>query len=509
MVLNQTQTQKLKALMLANNKPAYFVVDPSLKLLDWSDNLLGYGFYGLEKGIDSTEIFDFMVGHNPDEDLELPIVTMPTGIHGSVSSVRYGDEITVLILDASRDFEQQYLLQQKANDAQLLNLRLQSLLKELVSTRQELEEKNAKLAEASRLQSRFLSGVSHEFRTPLTSLIGYSEVLLEKTDDALCVEYLDIIRDSSKYMLALVENLLDHGRLDSNELSLQFSSINLVEFVESILNMLRPIAEKKGLELRGDIKPSDELILSIDEVRVRQCLLNLLNNAIKFTDRGWVQLIVNWQADELIIDVVDTGIGMDQEDIESLYAPFWQSQKHAQVGTGLGMTITQRLVDLMGGDISVKSELNTGTAVRLTIPAVIAEVHEVLALTPAEDSQEVDRSWKKILVVEDDSDIADLVMLRLKEWGYDAEHCHNGSEAIDWLESQFADMVLLDLNMPVMNGEQALKKIRARGNNVPVYIMSAKPLDIEGNDQFDAQGQIVKPLDFNLLQIIIADCLDC
>ncbi len=509
MPLNQTQTEKLKALMLANNKPAYFVLDDSLHLIDWSDNLSSYGFEGLEKGEDATDIFDFLIGFDPVEDLELPIVTMPSGIHGSVSSIRDGSEITVLILDASRDFGQQYLLQQKANDLQLLNLRLQSTLKELVNTRQELEEKNKKLAEASRLQSRFLSGVSHEFRTPLSSVIGYSDLLLEKAKDSTDKEHLNVISTSSKYMLSLVENLLDHGRLDSNELSLQFTSVNLTQFIQSIIGLLKPIAEKKGLELRCDIKTSPGFMLSIDDVRVQQCLINLLNNAIKFTNTGWVQLVVNWESDQLVFDVIDTGIGMDDDEIKSLYMPFWQSKKHLQVGTGLGMTITNRLVDLMGGELSVMSEPNKGTSIQMTISAVMAEVHETMMASSHEQEGADSRNWKKILLVEDDQDIADLVVLRLEDWGYDVAHCENGSLALEWLESNFADMVLMDLDMPVMSGEETINKMRESKNSTPIYIMSAKPLDIGGDHGLDAQGQLLKPVNFELLRAVVANCLDC
>jgi len=310
-------------------------------------------------------------------------------------------------------------------------------------------------------------------------------------------------------MLSLVENLLDHGRLDSNELSLQFSSINLSDFINSVVTMLRPIAEKKGLELRLDLKTSPDFMVSVDEVRVQQCLINLLNNAIKFTDSGWIQLIVNWSSDQLILDVIDTGIGMDDQELKLLCMPFWQSEKHLQVGTGLGMTITSRLIELMDGELSVRSELNRGTSIQMTIAAVIAEEHETIALSAHKQPDSDARVWKKILIVEDDSDIADLVALRLQEWGYEVEHCENGFLALEWLKLNYADMVLMDLDMPVMGGEEAVRKIREFGNETPIYIMSAKPLDIDGDTNLDAQGQLLKPVSFDLLRAVVADCLDC
>jgi len=376
MPLTQTQTQKLKALMLANSKPAFFVVNESLTLLDWSDDLIGYGYEGLVKGVDCTDVFDFMVGFDPAEDMQLPVITMPSGVHGSVSTIREGNEITILILDASRDFEQQYLLQQKANDMQLMNIRLQALLKEIVVTRKELEQKNEKLEEVSRLQSRFLSGVSHEFRTPLSSLIGYSDLLLSNENSDKTKEYVDVISANSKYMLSLVENLLDHGRLDSDELTLQFYEVEILGLIQSVVGMFQPLAEKKGIQLLLDIDVDSSLTLSMDEVRVQQCIVNLLNNAIKFTESGSVKLVVRWSDDELVVHVIDTGIGMDEKEMESLFNPFWQSKNHKQIGTGLGMTITSRLVELMGGEISVESVIGQGTDVRLEILAVSSDFNE-------------------------------------------------------------------------------------------------------------------------------------
>jgi len=169
------------------------------------------------------------------------------------------------------------------------------------------------------LQSRFLSGVSHEFRTPLSSLIGYSDLLLSNENSDKTKEYVDVISANSKYMLSLVENLLDHGRLDSDELTLQFYDVGLLEFIQSIVEMFHPLAEKRGIQLILDIDVDSSLTLSMDEVRIQQCVVNLLNNAIKFTESGSVRLIVRWTDNELAINVVDTGIGMDEKEMESFH----------------------------------------------------------------------------------------------------------------------------------------------------------------------------------------------
>lgn len=498
MALTQSQTQKLKALMLASHKPAFFIIDFDMRLLEWSDGLDLYGFFGLEKGADATEVFDFLVGYSGEEELELSIVSMPSGIHASVSSVIEDDRINVLILDASHDFEQQYLLQQKANDAQLYNMRMQKLMHELVETQKLLEQKNQQLAESARLQSRFLSGVSHEFRTPLTSLIGFTDVLHEKISDQESIEQLAIIRGSAKYMLSLVENLLDHGRLDSSGLSLQFSTVNIEELITVIYKMLEPLASAKGLRLTTQINVPQKHV-EIDSVRVQQCIINVANNAIKFTESGSVNIQVDWQDQLLKISVHDTGIGMDADEINYLFKAFWQSNRHDQPGTGLGMTITKRLLEMMGGDLFISSTSGEGTKAELHVPASFSEKENV---NISEPSIKRDNSQYHILLVEDDEDIADLLKLKLSSWGYQqVSHCANGHECIKWVGLNQVDLILMDLTMPIMNGEDALKYLRETGCKTPIYIMSAKPLP-EGS-MIDAQGQLLKPIDFELLNKVL------
>ena len=499
MSLTLSQTQKLKALMLASHKPAFFVINEKMQLLEWSDHLDIYGFTDFNKFDDASEIFDFLVGYDGKEELELPIVSMPSGVHASVSSVIEDKQINILILDASRDFEQQYLLQQKANDAQLYNMRMKKLMHELVETQKLLEHKNQQLAESARLQSRFLSGVSHEFRTPLTSLIGFTEVLKDKLTEQESVEQLNIIRGSARYMLSLVENLLDHGRLDSEGLSLQFSTVNVTEFINIIFKMLEPLADAKNIQLKKEIVcPVEEL--SFDPIRVQQCIINVVNNAIKFTEKGAVRIQVGWREDTLNVDVVDTGIGMSDQEVDSLFNAFWQSKNHDQPGTGLGMTITSRLVEMMGGDLTVQSKKGVGTRVRLQLPASIAKNQQTATI-----NAEVRRNNNEyhILIVEDDDDIADLVELKLSDWGYQFSRCKNGHECIKWIGPNQTDLILMDLSMPVMTGEDALKFLRETGCSIPVYIMSAKP--IEEGKILDAQGQILKPIDFEMLNKVLHD----
>jgi len=182
---------------------------------------------------------------------------------------------------------------------------------------------------------------------------------------------------------------------------------------------------------------------------------------------------------------------MTPEELGSLFTAFWQSDQHDQPGTGLGMTITKRLLEMMGGDLSINSEQGQGTTVTLNIPANLAEKNDVAENIPA---IERDNGKYHILLVEDDEDIADLLMLKLSSWGYQVSHCVNGHECIKWIGPNQVDLILMDLYMPILNGQDALKYLRETGCKTPVYIMSAKPLP--DGSMVDAQGQFLKPIDF-------------
>jgi len=171
---------------------------------------------------------------------------------------------------------------------------------------------------------------------------------------------------------------------------------------------------------------------------------------------------------------------------------------HDQIGTGLGMTITSRLIEMMGGELSVDSTPGEGTCIKMIVPASQAEFQETKTLSP---SIRRDNEEHHILIVEDDDDIADLLELKLSAWGYQFSRCKNGHECIKWIGPNQTNLILMDLSMPVMNGEDTLKYLRETGCTTPVYIMSAKPL-AEGS-VIDAHGQILKPIDFELLNKVL------
>jgi signal transduction histidine kinase len=507
--------EKINRQLMDKLQVAYVCVDRSMMVKDVSRNLTDYGFEDIPAGGDVTDYLDFMVGMDSGIELDLPMVSSPSGIPISVSLMPDTDQLTVLISNASVQAEQRQKLQQTANENELLVLQQNRLMSELEYASQQLELKNKQLEEASRLQTSFLSGVSHEFRTPLTSIIGYTDLArqdLGQIDQDMSAregrpesseDYLCAVQRSSKHLLSLVENLLDHGKLDANEIVIRPKPTDLSEVFQDVEILLTPPCGNKNINLIVDLEKPDDLMCVVDDSRLRQCLINLIGNAVKFTDVGSVSVNAVWKDEQLDVQIIDTGPGISSEDMEKICLPFWQGPSTGKVGTGLGLTITEKIVELMGGQLDIHSKLDVGTTVNfiLPVPALVEE---------AELGRPQIVSDMRILLAEDDSDIADLVSLMLCERGIMVTHVENGALAIDAMRDNQFDMVLMDIHMPVMTGYEAMHELQVGGNTTPVVVMSASALDNDRSraEQLGCAGYVVKPVDADDLLAIAAAVVD-
>lgn len=490
---------------------AYVSVDRSMHVCDVSANLFEYGFDNVAVGGDVRDALEFMVGIDDHIELELPLVFSPSGIPVSVNLMPDEEQMVVLIGNASKQAEQHQQLQQAANENELLVGKQKLLMKQLEQASQQLKSKNHQLEEASRLQTGFISGVSHEFRTPLTSIIGYTELLAQElpgdaASQSLIIgenlDHLQSVQRSSKHLLSLVENLLDHGKLDSNEIVLRPKVTCLQEVFDDVKILLSPLCSGKHITLSMETAIPEGLNVVVDDSRLRQCLINLMGNAVKFTDEGEISLMATWERDEIQIEIEDTGLGISQEDLEKIRLPFWQGAHTGKAGTGLGLTITERIIDLMGGDLRIDSVLGQGTSVSFEMPAPQIEL-------PDREAPALKVDGLRILLAEDDSDITDLVSMMLSERGVEVVCVENGQQAIEALAENDIDLILMDLHMPIMTGYEAITAIRASGNQIPIVVMSASALEHDRRQAEDlaCNGYLVKPVDIDDLLNIVAQVL--
>ncbi len=494
---------------------AYVFVDHDLIVREYSSNWADYGFSEFVLGDDVSESIDFFVGIDTTQRLNLPIVESPSGQALSVTMIPGKDGMTVTILDASSQMRYRSRLQQAANENELLVNKQQELMAQLRQASIDMEAKNKQLAESNRLQTGFLSGVSHEFRTPLTSIIGYTGRVQKELETFVVAEnvklsgddlsffsknqkYLRSANRSSQHLLSLVENLLDHGKIDSNEIIVRPKAVNLKEIFEDVASLVQPLCESKGINLSIKVDEKESLNVFVDDSRVRQCLINLIGNAVKFTDDGGVSVLGIWEDEQLIVTIEDTGLGISDDDLAKIKLPFWQAEGTGKAGTGLGLTITEKIVELMGGRLTISSVLGEGAIVKfdLLAPMVDTAEHEVLESI-------ADRPLK-ILLAEDDMDIADLVVMLLTEREVDVTHAANGAIALDMIDQDSFDLILMDLNMPVMTGYQVIEELRKKEVQIPIVVMSASSLEDSSHSvlNLDCDAYLVKPVSVDdILQV--------
>lgn len=499
-VVSDVVLDKINQHVFDRHQLAYICVDHSSKIIEYSENIHSYGFDNVSVGTDVTDVVDFMVGADTRHSLELPMMATPSGTTVTVNMLADDECMTILMLDASTQMQYRSKLQQAANENELLVDQQQKLMRKLEVASDELQQKNLQLQEANRLQTSFLSGVSHEFRTPLTSIIGYTDLVKKNlsaseaqknSSENYNVDHLRAANRSSKHLLSLVENLLDHGKLNSNEIVVRPKPIDLVEVFHDVKMLIMPLCDTKGIELFFHSDFQSPVWVLIDDSRLRQCLINLIGNAVKFTDRGCVTVSASWQSDVLEVSIVDTGLGIEPQDLEKIRLPFWQAEGTGKAGTGLGLTITERIIELMGGELQINSVVGEGTSVDFSLSA--PEMNRV----ETEQTVSIGRTDFNILLAEDDADIANLVLMLLAENGVTVSHAKNGEIAVKMMQENQYDLVLMDLNMPVMNGYQAIKKIRERDTATPVVVMSASALEDQRHPvaAIECDAYLVKPVD--------------
>lgn len=360
--------------------------------------------------------------------------------------------------------------------------------------------------QANRLKSVFLANMSHEIRTPLTAVIGFSEQALIETDQEKRSDYLQRVLRSSEHLLGLINDILDLSKIEADKLALEAEHFDYLAMVDDIYQLIREQAAKKGLECHLQLQfPLPQTLLS-DSLRVKQVLLNLTSNALKFTRKGKVLLIVSYDQAllRLSIKIKDTGIGMTSEEINRLFQPFVQADATVTRdfgGTGLGLCISKKLMEQMGGDILVDSVKGLGSNFEVVFdqvepiyplinnyePAVSSSVLNAAPLTKLE---------LHVLIAEDNPDNQLLLALMLRQLGVTYQLVANGHQAVETALQGNFDLIFMDMQMPVMGGEEATRLIRHAGITVPVIAITANVMaeDAERYRAAGCQALLGKPI---------------
>lgn len=367
----------------------------------------------------------------------------------------------------------------------LINISGQKQIEEELRAAKEVAEA------ASAAKSRFLAIVSHEIRTPMNGVLGFASLLGETQLNPTQSEYLEMIQGSGKILVAIINDILDFSRIESGALELAHEHFSPVDAIAEVCDLMQPQAREKGIALECPSRADGQSRLLGDSLRFRQILLNLIGNAIKFTEMGGVQVatVDNIGADGqpwLTVEVRDTGSGIPAGNLRSIFEPFAQadmSVTRKYGGTGLGLAITSRLVELMGGAIEVESTPGKGSIFRVHLPRIqhSASMGEPRngPSAPADTAPTSNLPHARILVVEDNRVNRLLAIRMLNSLGCETAAAENGSEALEMVKNADFDAVFMDLDMPVMDGIASTRLIRKLPGreHLPIYALTANALE--------------------------------
>jgi signal transduction histidine kinase/DNA-binding response OmpR family regulator len=359
-----------------------------------------------------------------------------------------------------------------------------------------LEQQSAELAVVSQHKSDFLASMSHELRTPLNAIIGFSDVLLERMFGDLNErqdEYLRDIHSSGRHLLALLNDILDLSKVEAGQMQLDRHPVDVEELLAATVPLVRERAQRHGLEVQVEVGESG-LLIDADELRLRQVLLNLLTNAVKFTpDGGSVGVRAERQGDGVAFTVTDTGIGVAEADRGRIFESFQQGGRSmsAQEGTGLGLTLSRRIVELHGGHMWLESEVGEGSTFGFSVPL------DVPVTAPASGTRRVDGA---VLVVEDDPRSASLMTALLEAQGLAVEVAGTGEQALERLQAGRPLAVVLDIRLPGMDGWDVLRRVKGDADTADIPVIIVSMLDEPGRGlALGADDYLVKPVARELL----------
>ena len=385
-------------------------------------------------------------------------------------------------------------------------------VKQDISERKSMEKELLKAKEfaesAAKVKSNFLANMSHEIRTPMNAIIGFLQLVLE---DSVLPDHhwqnLDKAYHAARGLLYLLNDIIDISKLESEKLVLEKIPFHLSKLLKKIMAILEISAKRKGLELRLEIADGIPKTLLGDPIRLKQILMNLLGNAIKFTEKGIINIYIDAESELLHFKIVDTGIGIPTDQIECIFKSFRQLDEKTSRkfgGVGLGTTISKQFVELMGGKIWVESELGEGSTFHFTLP-----------LLPTQKScKETDifgesqllyhpRRQFRILLVDDMEENLFLMALRLEQQGHVVITARDGIEAVEKYQKSKPNVIFMDIYMPLCDGFEATRKIREiekfQGGHVPIIAMTASMVERRKYRQIGIDDVISKPIDFTLL----------
>jgi signal transduction histidine kinase/ActR/RegA family two-component response regulator len=435
-------------------------------------------------------------------------------VRSMIPRERLADLLDTLEHMAGGDLAQRIPISSAHDDLDAIAHAVNVLAGELQYASSDLREARDRAEEANRAKTVFLRNVSHEIRTPLSAILGIAHLL--RSHDLTGTgrdDLLDRLLSNGRVLLGLVDELLDLSKVESGKLDFDPRPMSVSNAIADVLQLLGPEAQQKGLSLSSVVAPDTEDTVVADPRRVRQILMNLVGNAIKFTERGEIRVrLAEEDSGRVHVDVSDTGIGLSPSRSEVLFEPFTQADASISRrfgGTGLGLALSRRLARAMGGDLAVVAGApGKGTTLRLTlVPATESHARSNPRMRVASPVASSELSGLRLLLAEDNPDIRVSTTALLTHLGAEVVEAVDGVEAVDLCAREVFDLVLMDVRMPRLDGLEATRMLRKQGVGVPIVALTADAVHEHRQECLAAgcSAHVAKPIDVDRLIAIIRE----
>jgi len=484
-----------------------------------------YGLYSLEK---STKI-DAYIARYPvgNTNLEIFSIYPKSLLLGKVWSnwliiglVVFSLFILLLLIYAHRanmkhlrTQTQLEIEKKKSEEIAEKNLLLSQEIEKRIETEKELLASNKKSNElaiqarnANKAKSQFLANMSHEIRTPMNAIIGFTDLIINDEKDNNKIDKLNLIKDSAGYLMNIINDILDLSKIEFGKIKVKIATFSTEKLLVVINNVFLNSTHKKGIYFKVNKSCSVPEFINSDKQKIFQILTNVINNAVKFTDQGGVTLNVDYLNDTMIFEIIDTGIGISPEDYDKIFENFEQIENQHQLkakGTGLGLAIAKNFIEMLKGKICVDSELGKGSKFTIKIPVTEFSLSN-LNQVKKDAKLSMQLNVMKVLIAEDNVINQKLMLHIFKRLNVDFTIVNNGEEVIDFLENNRADVIILDIQMPKLDGVETVKLIRKdeRIKNIPVIALTAQAMagDKEEFLKVGFNDFISKPVDTKILK---------
>ena len=449
-------------LLKLNEGHGYFClgIDKNLSIVESHGNPESLGLFPPENGTLITDYLPILISENFTENFKIPFFNINENNVCDIHFIKCENLDYIMLVNKSEIFQVTQKYQQFAHDDNISKNKFKRLAEELNVAKQELKKSNQEKA-------ALIAMLSHELGTPLTSIIGYSELMLNGELDK---NSLKVIHRNAIHLKHTIENTLLFGRSQAKESDIHLEATRSSEFISELKDTLYHFAEDKGLALMTE-SLADEVIY-IDIPKTRQILINLVNNAIKYTESGFVKIVFSVSNHSYIFTIIDSGIGIAEDKLDTVFSPWGRVGESREAGSGIGLYISQKLANSMSGKLYLKSsKKDIGSEFELIIPINKPDIK------PLEENNIVtqQQSHLSVLIVDDDEDILDLLTFMLEPSGFVIHRTTTNEDIDDILKTQSIDVLLTDMNLGDVRADSFSKKIKHSYPKLPIILMSAMP----------------------------------